>query len=358
MRLIRFLSFLGLFFLMGQASLAQQSDSTARRGTDSVVTNVATPKVKTGDINSQLMGVNGDSVRQDSAVVMPGDSSGRQWTGDTTKSGLPVVLRNEAIRWSPAHWGYDPSGKTPGQRVTARYQWFSHQQPVGLAAANTLHRAGKGKEFLFYVIYILLLYLGLIKLAYPQFFNNIFRVYLNTSLRQSQLTEQLLQARWPSFLMNVFFMLVAGMFIWLLLRNKPDIWSDRPYLLLGLCVAGVAVMYIIKFCFLKFIGWISGIGSVTDQYIFVIFLVNKLLSILLLPFIVLLAFSKSEWSDIITTFSLLCAGVVLMSRYIKSYGLLGSKVMVHPFHFFLFFVGAELLPPFLIYKMMVSYFML
>ncbi|HRP17700.1 MAG TPA: hypothetical protein PL128_06865, partial [Ginsengibacter sp.] len=129
---------------MGQVSLAQQSDSTAKRGADSVVTNVATPKVKTGDVNSRLTRVNGDSVRQDSVAVALADSSGLHWTGDTTKSGFPIVLRSEAIKWSPAHWGYDPSGKTPGQRVTAKYKWLSHQQPDGLVSANTLHRAGKG----------------------------------------------------------------------------------------------------------------------------------------------------------------------------------------------------------------------
>lgn len=241
------------------------------------------------------------------------------------------------------------------QRVLQQNKWINTKaRPVNFI--TTEKESDTHDEIMFYGICALLLFLGLIKTIYSQYFSNLFRVYLNTSLRQSQLTEQLLQARWPSFLMNIFFVISSGLFVWLLFRDRTLIHFASPYLFLALCIGAVAAIYFIKFCVLKFIGWISGWEGVTNQYIFVIFLVNKLLSVIFIPFIILLAFSLPAWSGIISLAALLCTGIVFLSRYIKSYGLLGKKVAIHPFHFLLFFIGAELLPPLVIYKIATDYF--
>src|SRR5687767_12556667 len=46
-----------------------------------------------------------------------------------------------------------------------------------------------GKEFLFYLLGIVILLLAIFKVFYAKYFNNIFRVFFNTSLRQNQLTD-------------------------------------------------------------------------------------------------------------------------------------------------------------------------
>lgn len=212
-----------------------------------------------------------------------------------------------------------------------------------------------GKEVFFYVMCGLLLLLGLFKAFYSHYFSNIFSVYFNTSLRQSQLSEQLLQARLPSFLLNIFFVIVAGIFIWLWLSEKQVALVGRPWMLFQISVASVAFIYLGKYCFLKFIGWVSGISEATDYYIFIIFLVNKILGLLLLPFIILLAFGRQEWFGIVETLALLSVGVLFVSRYVKSYALAGQKLSIRPFHFLLFIAGAEVIPILLIYKVAVDY---
>ena len=216
----------------------------------------------------------------------------------------------------------------------------------------------EGKEIFFYVMCGLLLLLGLFKKFYNQYFSNIFRVYFNTSLRQSQLSEQLLQARLPSFILNIYFVIIAGIFVWLLFSHTEGTVVRKPLYLLQVCIGAVAVVYLIKYCFLKFVGWVSGIGEATDYYIFIIFLVNKLLALLLIPFIILLAFGKPEWMGIVETMALLSAGAMLASRYIKSYAVAGHKLSVKPFHFMLFIAGAEIIPILLIYKIAVDYFVI
>ena len=56
----------------------------------------------------------------------------------------------------------------------------------------------KRKDTTFYVIVGMLLLLAFFRFFFPRYFTNLFRVFFNTSLRQSQLTDQLLQAKFPS----------------------------------------------------------------------------------------------------------------------------------------------------------------
>jgi hypothetical protein len=212
-----------------------------------------------------------------------------------------------------------------------------------------------GKEFLFYTLCVIVLILGLFRTFYSQYFNNLFRVFFNTSLRQTQLTDQLMQAKLPSFILNIFFVLAAGIYVWLLFMHfhPPRLISKR--LLLPFCIVGVAILYFLKFCILKFMGWISDIRPVTDNYIFVIFLINKITGILLVPFIIVLAFSMPQWINTVATVSLLVLGLFFLSRYVKSYGVIEKKMPLNPFHFIIYIVGAEILPLAVIYKVAVDY---
>ena len=216
-------------------------------------------------------------------------------------------------------------------------------------------RFASGKEFLFYAIAAILLILGIFKTFYRAYFNNLFRVFFNTSLRQSQLSEQLLQATLPSFILNIFFTITGGIYLWLLFNHFHPLTIVNSKLLLPFCLAAIAILYFSKYILLKFIGWLTDIRETTDNYIFVIFLVNKITGIILVPFVILLAFSKPEWVSSIATISLLVVGLFFLSRYVKSYGIIQKKISVHPFHFIIYVAGAEIIPLFLIYKLAMDY---
>ncbi len=214
----------------------------------------------------------------------------------------------------------------------------------------------EGKEFLFYTLCFIVFILGIFKTFYKSYFNNLFRVFLNTSIRQTQLTDQLLQAKQPSFILNVFFIISTGIYVWLLFKHyhPPRLISNT--LLLPFCIIGIGVLYFIKYCILKFIGWMSGMQQATDNYIFVIFLVNKIVGIVLVPFIILLAFSLPQWVNYISTFSLLLLGFFFLSRYIKTYGALEYKFPLQPFHFIIYVAAVEVVPFLIIYKVVLDYF--
>jgi Domain of unknown function (DUF4271) len=212
-----------------------------------------------------------------------------------------------------------------------------------------------GKEFVFYTLCAIILILGLFKTFYGSYFNNLFRVFFNTSIRQNQLTDQLLQAKLPSFILNIFFAISTGFYIWLLFKNYHPPRLVNSQVLLPVCVFGIGLLYLVKYCILKFMGWMSGMQQAADNYIFVIFLVNKIIGVVLVPFIVVLAFSSTPWVNYTTLFSLLLIGVFFLSRYIKTYGVLEYRFPLGPLHFVVYILALEIVPLLLIYKVAIDY---
>ena len=127
------------------------------------------------------------------------------------------------------------------------------------------------KDRLFYLFAIIVLLLAFLRFFYTRYFNNLFSFFLNASLRQNQLIEQLLQAKMPSLLFNLLFVLSGGLYIQLLLLQIHwigylDFWQSLAY-----CTVGLGLIYWIKIFTLKFTGWLTGFKEVTNTYVFIIF---------------------------------------------------------------------------------------
>lgn len=223
----------------------------------------------------------------------------------------------------------------------------SDEAPVSLAVKI---RETKAKDALFYLITLVLLILAILKYFNSRYFNNLFRVFFNTSLRQSQLTDQLLQSKLTSLLFNIFFVISSGLYVYLLLGHFGIVNENRNWVLLLSAIALSGIIYFAKYCTLKFTGWMTGLSAITDIYLFIIFLINKIIGIFLVPVIVILAFAGRDIVDITIIISGLCIAVLLLLRFFRSYGLLQHQLKISRFHFFLYLAGIEILPLLIIYK--------
>ena len=213
----------------------------------------------------------------------------------------------------------------------------------------------KSKDNLFYIIAGIVLLLGFLKYFYKRYFTNLFRVFFNTSLRQSQLTDQLLQAKLPSLLFNLFFVISGGIYVYILLSRYHLINDDNKWIMIFSSITLTGLIYFIKFCTLKFTGWITGLAEVTNTYIFVVFLINKIIGIFLVPFIIILCFSDSAIVKFAVLVSLISIGIFLILRFFRSYGLLQSQLRISGVHFIMYIIGIEVLPLMLIYKGLMLY---
>lgn len=234
-------------------------------------------------------------------------------------------------------------------------QWVmaNHSLLKGKAAPVayvTQPRQVHSKDLAFYILFFLVGFLGLLRFIYARYFDNLFRVFFNTSLRQNQLTDQLLQAKLPSLLFNVLFVFSAGLFFYFLLRHFHFFGMPLNLLLMAICVAGVTVIYFGKFALLSFTGWLTGYQSTTNTYVFVIFLINKIMAVMLLPFSIVLIFSEGTLLDVAAYGGIMLVAFLLILRFFRSYGLLQQQLSISRPHFFLYLIGVEILPLFLIYK--------
>jgi hypothetical protein len=214
----------------------------------------------------------------------------------------------------------------------------------------------RSMDIIFYCLMTVLLFLGILKTTYTRYFNNIFRVFFNTSLRQNQLTDQLLQAKFPSLMFNLFFIITSSLYIYLLLSHFGAIDATSDWGVLMFCVLCLIIIYTAKYCALKFTGWVSGYEKETDIYIFIIFLINKMIGISLVPIILVMAFSSAGFVKAALIISYVIIGFMLLMRFFRSYGLLQNSLKINKFHFLLYVVGVEILPLFLIYRAAVILF--
>ena len=217
-------------------------------------------------------------------------------------------------------------------------------------ASIVLEKKRASNDLLFYLVAFFALMMAFLRFFYAQYFNNLFRVFFNASLRQSQLTEQLLQAKLPSLLFNMLFVFSGGLYVYLLLLHYHwielgDFWKPLAY-----CILSLGLIYLVKFFTLKFTGWLTGLKEVTNTYLFVIFLINKIVGVILLPFIVVISFSIPSLVNSAIIISLLLVGVLFLLRFFRSYGLLQNQLKVSRFHFFMYVAGVEIIPVLLVYK--------
>lgn len=215
--------------------------------------------------------------------------------------------------------------------------------PMKLRKANDL-------DALFYLIIGLIFLFAILRAVYNRYFSTLFSVFFNSSLRQSQLTDQLIQAKLPSLLFNFIFMLAGSFYIYLLIQHPSKVGNSINWWLLGACLLATMGIYLVKFITLKFIGWSTGFYQESNLYIFVVFLINKITGIFLLPVLVILSFSSPFVVAVFTVISFVLVGLLFLLRYFRAYGLLQHRIKVSRFHFLMYVFAIELLPLLLIYK--------
>jgi hypothetical protein len=213
-----------------------------------------------------------------------------------------------------------------------------------------------GKELLFYYLVFLFLLFGLQRRAFEKYFSDLFRVFFRTTLKQKQVREQLLQSPLPSIFMNGFFVLSAGLYINFLLWHYQVAVTKNFWLQYLWCAGALSIIYFAKFIGLKITGWLFNLKEATDSYIFIVFIINKMLGIMLLPFLLLLAFAREPLYSGVLVLSWVAIALLLIYRFILSYQAVRKEVKLNSFHFILYVFAFELIPLLLIYKLLMVIF--
>jgi hypothetical protein len=221
-------------------------------------------------------------------------------------------------------------------------------RPVAMFAEE---HVPENKDALFYLLVGIVLFLAFIRVSFTKFFQNTFRLFFQSSFRQKQGREQLSQDNLPSLLMNLLFVMVAGLFITVVASQKNWVPVSFWWLLLYSTLVLLGI-YLVKYLFIRFAGWVFNVQDAADTYSFIVFLVNKIAAVALIPLLMVAAFSGGQVNDIVLTITGCLVGILLLYRYAVSLGAVRKSLQVNAFHFFLYLCAVEIIPLLLIYKVL------
>mgnify|MGYP001026565440 FL=1 len=206
----------------------------------------------------------------------------------------------------------------------------------------------------FYLIIGMLFYLAFIKVTFPKYFSNVFQLIFQSPVRQKQTREQLQQNNLASLFSNILFILNASIFVSLIAVKNA--WVDVSlYACIAYSAAIFAGLYLFKFLFLWFSGWLFSQTEAIGNYSFIVFLTNKVMGVFLIPVILLLAFSPLSVQDFAYNSAIIVISILFVYRYLVSFSIVRASLKVSAFHFFLYLCTCEVLPMLVLYKLTMDF---
>jgi len=348
-----------IFCLSAFLGVKAQTDTTAPPANQAVDTAVRLAPVKHDSVRHMT---HRDSVRRDSIrrvrralkdSLARVDSLAKVDSATRRDSVVRVVTKVVAPPPAPVEVKEGPPAMDFWKKVLAGNPYF-HFMGTPVVFAFQLHRANS-KDSLFYLIVGILFYFALTRVFFEKYFNNLLTLFFRVSLRQQQIREQVLQTPLPSLLLNILFIISGGLYACYLLHYSRLGADIRFWVLYLYCMLLLGAVYLVKFMVLKFIGWVFSVSRATDIYIFIVFLVNKMLGIFLLPFLIIITFSGPTVREIFITISLAMVFVLWSYRVLAAYRPVRNEIKLTPFYFFLYLCAFEIAPLLLIYKVLLTY---
>jgi hypothetical protein len=211
------------------------------------------------------------------------------------------------------------------------------------------------REGIFYFLVVLLIYFGFIRLIFGKYLDNLISLFFRVTMRQQQIRDQLLQSPLPSLFLNLLYFITGGFFLSLVVTHYNIVPMMNKWILFGWCAALLMLIYSGKFIVLKLTGWIFNVSDATNMYIFIVFLVNKMIGIFLLPVLVVMAFAGPLLFQVVLTLAFFVLVILFIYRFIISYNPIRNEIKLNRFHFFIYLCAFEIAPLLLIYKVLLIF---
>jgi hypothetical protein len=332
----------------GQDSLARAKQ---KRDTTGVPRRDTSVKRLPGDTSAVIKDSAANLVVPDSAVIVnPTSPDSTQVirkpnSPATPEADVPVAVLSSLPM---------PQASLDGYQITLRQHPYYNFYGKGVLVTSQLKKAGND-EVMFYFLAALLAYFGLFRVIFTKYFDNLRTLFFRVTMRQQQIRDQLLQSPLPSLFLNILFIISGALFLSIVAYHYNIVPGMNRWLLLLYCATILTVIYAGKFIILKMIGWMFNIRVAADTYIFIVFLVNKMLGIYLLPVLMLLAFAEPPVVSVLLTICFVLLIILFIYRFIIAYRPIRNEIKITRFHFFLYLCAFEIAPLLLIYKVLLIF---
>jgi hypothetical protein len=226
---------------------------------------------------------------------------------------------------------------------------FLNSQQTSQTYIQVIRQKPLYKNTFVYIVLCLMVLYALFFYFFRKYVTAVFRLYLNTSLNKTQITDQLRQDEFPSLLANSIFILGMALFATQLIYNASGRETEKIKYLIFISLL-LAIIYIVKYFCLKFTGWVSSFSSQAGLYIFIVFIVNKVLGFVILPLAVMIALGSNVIKQPLLIIGVIAIFILLATRFFKAFNIVRSAAKLQVFHFIIFIFAVEVLPLLLLYK--------
>lgn len=335
--------------LLSQFSFAQTQGDSAVRQPDTVIPVPQDTPVKK-DTSIRKAPVIRKKVDTSAKAVQPAIVPTQDTTVGKQDTTPTITLPTQEIKIEAR----SAENTLPGYQAVLRdHPYYNFK---GKPSVLLLKEAGAtNTDSIFYFLFGLLFYYAIVRIFFYKYLHNITTLFFRATMRQQQLREQLSQAPLPSLFLNILFVSAGGMFLAFVARFYEIMPEQNLWLLWAYGCLLVLSIYLGKFIILKIIGWIFNVGNATDTYIFIIFMVNKMVGIFLVPVLILMAFPYGSFLPVIITLAFIMLALTLVYRFIISYKPIRNEIKVSRFHFFVYLCAFEIAPLLLIYKVLLIF---
>ena len=175
----------------------------------------------------------------------------------------PLIIRTDSLHFSNIR-PYRPSGLYDFRALMASNPFFNFFGTPILVVSHAFER--RSYDSLFYAIVLMLFFFAVVKLLFGKYLTNLLTLFFRVSMRQQQIREQVLQSPFPSLLLNFLFLCSASMYGSFLIIYYQPAATDHFWLLFGYIALSLAMIYLVKFMFVRVAGWIFNIPRAADTY--------------------------------------------------------------------------------------------
>ena len=251
---------------------------------------------------------------------------------------IQEIIIDTAAIYKAAHSEFYNSAIMSGEKP----KWYDIEQ----------QRKGKNDAWIFFILLQLLILLTILKLAFHNDFENLFRIFANSNIASQIGRTAKDDITLSSVLMSMIFITTMSIFTrFVLLHFYPHSVLQNDISILALIFL-FTFFSVAKYVSLKYIGNIFEITSTVDEYLFNLSAITRTIGISMIPLLFMLYASPEKYfiSILIISIIILCIGLVMVviRGLSTSYKLMYSSM----YHFLIYICVGEVLPIFLVIKLL------
>jgi len=220
--------------------------------------------------------------------------------------------------------------------------WYSLKIPQG--SLYSPKRVRPNLDWIFYSFLFLFLFTAVLSRYSNGLLRRLWKIYVNDGFIHRQSKDQLSQQPVVSIALNVLFIFSAGLFVFFGLGWDHEFSGNMRWLILLASFVAIGLVYLFKHILFTILGWAFGQEEAFGDYLFVVFLNNKLWGLVFLFSSFVMAFADTSTSILTFRLTLFFAAIMLMYRLIRGYQVFSRQSRIGLFTLLLAFIALELIP--------------